>query len=427
MLLLNGPHWPVVRPTHLGFILYLCAGFADGMIVPFFPLWAQSEAGIAVGFIGLLFGCYAGGELIATPFLGGIADQIGRRPVLVVSSFGVGIGFIALYFTHGVIGAAAVLLAVGICESVLHPTIAAVIAETTPLADHRRQFSLARVGSSIGRVIGPAVGAVLVWFSLGSAFVAAGVALIAGAALMLVCLPETLRGERAIGDDDEEESLSALLPAFRDRRLAALLLWFMLLEVSGNWIEAVLPLYARDAGILTASGVGLLFTYGAALPALAQLPLTHIAGQRSGMFLVLMAGGLLILAFGILIGSPTLAALIAAVTLFAVSQMLTGPLVPTAVNQLAPPNRRATYMAATSVASDLRDSVGPATGTALYALSSGLPWMIGIPFAALAAAGLGTTIARQQRPPMPPSSGKPAGRKPAAAKRAEPVRICGLR
>lgn len=390
----------VVRPTHLGFLLYLCAGFADGMIVPFFPLWAQSEAGIAVAFIGLLFGCYAGGELIATPFIGGLADRIGRRPVLVASSLGVGAGFVALSFTHGVIGAAGMLLAVGICESVLHPTIGTVIAETTPSADHRHQFALARVSSSIGRVAGPAVGAVLASASLRSVFVAAGASLLAAGAVMLLCLPETRSIEASDGDGDgEEESLSALLPAFRDRRLAALLLWFMLLEVAGSWIEAVLPLYAHDAAALTASGVGLLFTYGAALTALAQLPLTRIAGQRSALFLVLVAGGLSVLAFAILLSLPALAGLIAAVTLYALSQMLTGPLVPTAVNQLAPSSLRATYMAATSVASDLRDSIGPATGTALYAASARMPWMLGIPFAALAAVGLGTTIARQQRQP----------------------------
>ncbi|WP_072572305.1 MFS transporter [Granulibacter bethesdensis] len=410
-----------MRPTYLGFVLYLCAGFADGMVVPFFPLWAQSEANIAVGFIGLLFGCYAGGELIATPLVGGIADRIGRRPVLIASSFGVGLGFIALYFTHGVIEVACVLVGIGMCESVLHPTIASVIVDTTPVTEHRRQFSLARVSSSIGSVAGPAAGAMLVSMSLGSVFIAAGIALLAGSMLTLLSFSET-RSVVTVADDDDDEGLSALLPAFRDRRLSALLLWFMLLEISASWIEAVLPLYAHDTAALTASEIGFLFTYGAALIALAQLPLTRLVAQRSALSLILMAGGVMVLAFVILIGSSTLTAMIAAMSLFSISQMLTGPLVPTAVNELALPNLRATYMAATSVASDFRDSIGPATGTALYAASSLLPWMLGIPFAVIAAAGLGGTIARQQRPPKQPSD-----RKDEAKKRAESVRICGLR
>lgn len=34
------------RPALLGLFLFFCAGFADGALVPFFPLWASREAGI---------------------------------------------------------------------------------------------------------------------------------------------------------------------------------------------------------------------------------------------------------------------------------------------------------------------------------------------------------------------------------------------
>lgn len=429
MLIFKEPPYPAARPERLGFLLYLSAGFAGGMVVPFFPLWAHDEAGIAVGLIGLLFGCYAAGELIATPFIGGIADRIGRRPVLILSSSGVGLGFIALYFTHGAFEAAIVLICTGISESVLHPTISTVIADVTEEETHRHQFSVARVSSSIGRVAGPALGAFLAWLSLGSVFLAAGVASLAGGLIMLLCLPETRTAEAQEEEDDEEEeeSLAALLPAFRDRRLAALLAWFMLIEIAGSWIEAVLPLQAHRTGALSSSGVGMLFAYAAAIMAVAQLPLTAILKKQSSMFLVLGAGGALIAAFALLIASHVFLALIGAVTLYALSDMLTGPLVPTVVNQLAPPKRRATYMAATSVASDLRYSIGPATGTALYAASSVLPWVIGIPFAGLAAIGLGATILRHERPSKSPSEGTPSTPAADVVKPSEPVRIIGLR
>jgi MFS family permease len=430
MLFFTTPKWPIARPELLGFVLFLCAGFADGMVVPFFPLWARSDAGISVGLIGLLFACYAGGELVATPFIGGIADRIGRRPVLIASSLGVGAGFITLYFADNVLETAAVLLFIGICESVLHPTISTVIAESTPAAEHRHQFSLASVSSGLGKVLGPACGALIAASSLGNVFLAGGAALLFGGLLATACLPETRGADLANDDNDEEEeeeSLSALLPAFRDRRLALLLVWFMLLEVAGSWVETVLPLYARDTAVLTPSGVGLLFTYGAALLVLAQVPVTRWAARKSALLLILIAGSALIVAFGTLLLVHALAALIAAVSLFSLSQVLIGPLVPTAVNQLAPSHLRATYMAATSVASDLRDSIGPAAGTALYAASSVLPWLIGIPVAAIAAVGLGTTIARQQRPPAPQSVGDPRNSAPANAQPTESVRIVGLR
>jgi MFS transporter, DHA1 family, tetracycline resistance protein len=402
------------RPALLGLVLFFCAGFADGALVPFFPLWAQNEAGIPLGLIGLLFGCYAGGELLAAPLIGGIADRIGRRPVLIGSALGVAAGFVGLYFAHGVAAAVVLLLLTGMFESVLHPTISTVIADVTPADAHRRWFSLAQVSSGAGHVLGPAAGALLAFNSLGSVFVAGGGVLLLGGAAMLLFLRETIA--RAGGDDrddDEEgESLSALLPALRDGRLARLLLWFVLFEVCGNWIESVLPLYARHAGLLTPSGVGLMFSYAAVLTVCLQMAVSRIGQARSALWLTLAAGGLSVLGFALLIAWHSKLALIGAVSLCAIAQMLTGPLLPTAVNALAPRSRRAAYMAAASVAVDLKDSLGPSIGTALYALAPRLPWIAGMPLVLLAALGLGAALAQ--------------GSKPRAATAEGSTQLCGM-
>lgn len=390
------------RPALLGLLLFFCAGFADGALMPFFPLWASSEAGIPVGAIGLLFGCYAGGELLAAPLIGGIADRVGRRPVLIASSLGVGAGFLALFFVHGVVVTAIVLLLTGMCESVLHPTILTAIADVTSPSAHPRWFGLARVSSSAGQILGPACGALLALVSLRSVFLAGGTMLVLGGIVMLFALNETIGIGRAAGDDrhdgeEEEEGLAALLPAFRDGRLAKLLLWVVLFEVAGNWIEAVIPLYAHDAGTLTPSGVGALFAYAAALTVGLQMLVSRMVEARSALWLTVGAGLATILAFALLAASPAMLTLIGAVSLCSIAQMLVGPLVPTAVNALAPPARRASYMAASSVAVDLKDSLGPSIGTALYALAPRLPWIAGIPLVAIASLGLGAAIGRARR------------------------------
>jgi MFS family permease len=392
------------RPVLLGLLLFFCAGFADGTLLPFFPLWASQEAGVPVEAIGLLFGCYAGGELLAAPVIGGIADRVGRRPVLIASSIGVGSGFIALFFVHGVAATVIVLLFTGICESVLHPTIMTVIADATPQNDHRRWFSLARVSSGAGQILGPAAGAVLALLSLRTVFLASGGVLLLGGIVMLVALAETIElGRGAHGDQDrvddseEEEGLSALLPVFRDHRLAKLLFWVVLFEVAGSWVETVIPLYAHDAGTLTPSGVGALFAYAAALMVVLQMLVSRFAEAWSALRLTLAAGGATILAFLLLSASPSVVPLILAVSLCSLAQMLVGPLVPTAVNALASPARRASYMAASSVAVDLKDSLGPSLGTALYALAPRLPWIAGIPLVALAALGLGVAMGRDKQ------------------------------
>jgi len=383
------------KPASLAALLFLFISIGDGVMLPFFALWAQKDAGVPTAWIGVLFGCYAGGELLATPLLGGIADRLGRKPVLLASTLGVGGGFLLLSFCHGVIATAAVLLLIGVFESVLHPTAFTVIGDVVPQDETRHYFAVARVLSGIGRAVGPALGAWLVLRSLSTVFVGSAVALLVAASLVAFLLPET----RGIGvtdeDDEDEEGFSALLPALRDRRLGGLLLCFMLLELSGSWVETVLPLSVHASGTLSPSGVGLLFTFGALLTSVLLIPVTRLTKTISARVLVLASAAILIVAFGVLLASPSLIALVVAMTCFSAADMLCGPLIPSAVNELAAPKTRATYMAAVSVANDLKDTVGPASGTMLFAVAASLPWVAGIPLVGLAAWGLAGTLSQR--------------------------------
>jgi MFS transporter, DHA1 family, tetracycline resistance protein len=372
-------------PARVGLFLFFVAGLADGVLMPFFALWAHRDAGVPLAYIGLLLACYAGGELLAAPFVGGIADRIGRRPVLMISSAGIGLGFLLLYIIHGAVAAAASLIVIGIFESVLHPTAATVIADVVPGERLREHFALTQVMSNAGSMAGPALGALLALWSLGLVFLGAAAALLAGAAVVSIGLRETRTMAGASAADDDEDGVIALTAAFRDRRLAALLLPIAILEIAVSWIEAIVPLYANADGTLGASGIGLLFAFAGALGVIFQLPVTQATARMTGFSITLWSGVTQALAFVCLLVAPALPLLIAAIVLLAFSQMLSGPLAQTIVSELAPRNAQATYQAAFSAVGDLKDTAGPAIGTYLFALSSTLPWGAGV-LASLAAA-----------------------------------------
>ena len=190
--------------------------------MPFFPLWAQQNAGIPTEYIGLLLGCYAGGELLATPFVGGIADRVGRRPVLLASTAGVGVGFLLLFFTRGAIAAAIV--------AARHRRFRERPSSDRGDGHYRRGaggnlarafFAMTRVMSNAGRIIGPALGALLALWSLHLVFFGAAATILIGARRSRALLPRRGRQPSAAkDDDDDDESLTALGAAFRDRRLA---------------------------------------------------------------------------------------------------------------------------------------------------------------------------------------------------------------
>jgi MFS family permease len=382
------------RAARVGSFLFFVASVADGTLMPFFPLWARNDAGIPVEYIGLLLGCYAGGELLATPFVGGIADRVGRRPVLLASTTGIGVGFILLFFAPGVIATAFSLLVIGVFESVLHPTAATVITDVVPEDERRGHFAMTRIMSNAGRIIGPALGGVLALWSLHLVFFGAAVTILIGAVAVAVLLPETWQGRASHDSDDDDESLTALGAAFRDRRLAGLLLSISVLEIAVSWIEAVTPLYATAAGALTPTGIGMLFAYAGVIGVIFQLPVTQASQRISGFATVLWSGAIEALAFVFLLPAPAIPLLIAAITLATLARMLSGPLVQTIVSELAPRNAQATYQAAFSVVFDMKDAVGPAIGTWLYAMSTALPWGTGI--VASIAASLALAVATRR-------------------------------
>ena len=365
--------------ARVGSFLFFVASVADGTLMPFFALWAHNDAGIPIEYIGLLLACYAGGELLATPFVGGIADRVGRRPVLLVSTTGVGLGFVLLFFARGAPATAISLISIGIFESVLHPTAATVIADVVPQEARREHFAMTRIMSNAGRVVGPALGALLALWSLHLVFFGSAAALLLGAAAVALFLPETRPIDvHGGGEDDDDESLTALTPALRDPRLAGLLLSVGALEIAVSWIEAITPLYANTAGALTPSGIGLLFAYAGVLGVIFQLPVTQASQRMSGFATVLCSGAIQTLAFTVLLPAPALPLLVIAITLLAFARMLSGPLAQAIVSELAPRSAQATYQAAFAVMFDLKDAAGPAIGTWLYAISAVLPWGTGI-------------------------------------------------
>jgi MFS transporter, DHA1 family, tetracycline resistance protein len=386
------------RPAQVGMALFFAAAVADGILMPFFALWAHKDAGIPIEYIGLLLGCYAGGELLATPFVGGIADRVGRRPVLLVSTCGVGFGFLLLYLVHGAVAIAAALVVIGVFESVLHPTASTVIADVVPAETRREHFAARRVMSSAGSMAGPALGALLALYSLGLVFLGAGITILVGALIVAIFLVETRPPAAAPGEeDDEDESLLVLTAVFRDSHLAGLIVPVALMEIAASWIAAITPLYADAGGTLTASGIGLLFTYAGALGVVLQMPITQASERMSGFSIVLCSGAVQALAFACLFISAGLPLLVAAVTLLALAQMLAGPLVQTIITELAPRTGQATYQAAFGVVNDLKDAAGPAIGTWLYALAAGLPWASGAVISLGAALGLAVAARRHDK------------------------------
>jgi multidrug resistance protein len=138
---------------------------------------------------------YAAGQFFAAPLIGKLGDRYGRRPVLLISLVGQGIG----YLIFGAGGALWILflgrLIGGITGGNLS-TAAAYIADISKPSERAKNFALIGTAWSLGLILGPAAGGVLGQLHLSAPAYTAAILSFANFILAIFILPESLPPER---------------------------------------------------------------------------------------------------------------------------------------------------------------------------------------------------------------------------------------
>ncbi|HEY1171909.1 MAG TPA: MFS transporter [Verrucomicrobiae bacterium] len=139
-----------------------------GVILPLLPLYSD-KLGAHGLVIGLIFSSYSFMQFLFAPSWGRLSDRIGRRPVLLVSTFGSAASYAIFAVGSGMEGNAALWvialsrLFAGVCGANIS-VAQAYIADITPPEDRSKRMGLIGMAFGLGFVLGPALGA----FSLAS-------------------------------------------------------------------------------------------------------------------------------------------------------------------------------------------------------------------------------------------------------------------
>jgi DHA1 family tetracycline resistance protein-like MFS transporter len=134
-------------------------------------------------------------QFFFSPILGMLSDRYGRRPVILLSNFGLGLDYVvmALAPTIGWLFLGRILS--GICSSSM-PTATAYISDVTPPDKRAKAFGIFGAAFGVGFVLGPAIGGWLGAMNPRLPFwVAAGLSLL-NAMYGFLVLPESLAAEK---------------------------------------------------------------------------------------------------------------------------------------------------------------------------------------------------------------------------------------
>jgi DHA1 family tetracycline resistance protein-like MFS transporter len=214
---------------------------AMGIVIPVLPKLVVDFVGgdtqEAAKVFGLFGTAWALMQFLFAPLQGTLSDSFGRRPVILISNFGVGLDYVlmALAPTLGWLFAGRVLS--GIASSSI-ATAYAYVADVTPADQRAARFGLLGAAFGAGFVLGPALGG---WAGSVSPrlpfWIAAGLSLL-NACYGLLVLPESLPPAQRVRFEWRRANPFGALALLRTH---AVLLWLSAVNFLGNLAHAVLP------------------------------------------------------------------------------------------------------------------------------------------------------------------------------------------
>jgi DHA1 family tetracycline resistance protein-like MFS transporter len=195
----HGPTAPRRAALIFIFITIVLDVLALGIIVPVLPPlvveFLEGDTAKAARIYGIFGTSWAAMQFVCSPVLGALSDQFGRRPIILLSIFGLGLDYIFMALAPSLGWLFVGRLISGI-TSASFSTAAAYIADVTLPEQRAKSFGMMGAAFGLGFVLGPAVGGLLGRLSPRLPFwVSAGLCL-TNALYGLFVLPESLPADR---------------------------------------------------------------------------------------------------------------------------------------------------------------------------------------------------------------------------------------
>jgi DHA1 family tetracycline resistance protein-like MFS transporter len=324
---------PAGRPARqaaFGFIFAtaLMNAISFGIMIPVLPNLIKQFTGgdfAAASLTNVLFATVWGlMQFFCGPVLGLLSDRIGRRPVLLISLFGLAVDFLFMALAPNLAWLFIGRVINGMTAASFS-TAGAYVADVTLPQDRAKAFGWLGSAFSFGFLVGPALGGLLAQQSLRLPFfVAAGLTALTWVYGLLV-LPESLPPERRIARFDWRRAnpIGSLRFLSAHSELLDLAFINFLFYLAQNVLPSIFVLYAGYRYHWTPLMMGMTLMGTGALGVAVQLllvgPVVSRIGERNTLLLGALGGAI---GFGLYGFAPTGWAYLAAAPIFALMNLM---------------------------------------------------------------------------------------------------------
>jgi DHA1 family tetracycline resistance protein-like MFS transporter len=374
------------------FVTILLDMMALGVIIPVLPKLIESfvdnDTASAARIFGLFGTAWALMQFLFSPLLGGLSDRYGRRPVVLLSNFGLSADYVLMALAPSLAWLFVGRLISGITSASISTAFAYIADSTTP-EGRAAYFGKIGVAFGAGFILGPALGGLLGGYSARLPFwVAAGLSLLNGLYGLFI-LPESLPRDRRAPFRWKSANPIGMLQLLRSNRILA---GMQLSNFFSQLAHVVLPstfvLYAtyrygwdvRMVGItLAIVGLCSMVVQGTAIG-----PIVRRLGERKALLLGLAFGSIGFLIYGAASTGLWFCVGIPVMSLWGVAGAATQAL----MTQQVAADQQGQLQGATSSVQSISQMLGPFLFTLTFAffIGDGAPFKLpGAPFLLAAA------------------------------------------
>src|SRR5712692_3624002 len=152
------------------FVTIILDTLGFGITIPVLPTLIRSfspDPAQGTAIFGLLVTIFGLMQFLFSPLIGVLSDRYGRRPVLILSGFGLGVDYMIMALAPNLEWFFVGRILSGITSS-SYATAAAYVADVTPVERRAAAFGMVGAMWGIGFILGPAIGGVVGEFGIAS-------------------------------------------------------------------------------------------------------------------------------------------------------------------------------------------------------------------------------------------------------------------
>jgi DHA1 family tetracycline resistance protein-like MFS transporter len=335
-----------------------------GIVIPVLPFYAEGTVFNATPrMVGLLFASYSVMQLIFSPVLGGLSDKYGRRPVLLISIIGTGIGFLVLGFAQTLFMLFLGRILDGITGGNIS-TAQAYIADITTQENRAKGMGLIGAAFGLGFILGPAIGGILSRWGIQVPFFFAAALCFANSLRLYFRLPETVTPDHPAKHLAGARSFRKVLVSLKQPRLSFVLIIYFLFIVAFSIMTTAFSLFTMFRFGYDAQHTGYLFAYVGLIAVIIQGGLIGRLVKRFGELPLVIFGALCfaISLFAVPFVGPAaggLAALLVGGGVFSMGNSLAGPALTSLASKSVGPAEQGAVLGVTQSVASLARAVGP--------------------------------------------------------------------